>query len=207
MKSRHKFNFEKINKKIFSSTNIDEFISYPENENEVTEKCRKYYEMEYPIVLKEVTDQNGTYWIAEHPDLPGCKTHGATKEEALLNLEDAKKGWVYAKICDNETIPEPNSCKDIEECSGRILVRLPKELHYKLLKKAKADETSLNQEILFLISHALGEIENNQQILRELNDIKDLLLEEKLKRNRENDLWNSINKGTRPRTGVTDKVY
>lgn len=184
-----KFNLEKINKDIFNSTKtIDELFSVSDDKNDNNQKYKEYEEIEYPILLKKVTDTHGAYWVAEHSDLPGCITHGDTKEKALLNLEDAKKSWIYARLTDNESVPQPDSRKEIEECSGRILLRVPKELHYKLLQKAKEDDTSLNQELVFLISGALGETSSNNineiKLLEQIQDIKEMLLEQKLEQNK-----------------------
>jgi antitoxin HicB len=157
MSKKLKINLEKIDKNLFNSIkNVDEFIKVPENQEEIELLCKPYESLEYPIKMVKTTDSHGTYWITEHPDLPGCITHGNTREEALLNLDDAKKGWIYAAIIEGLPIPKPNTKSEIEDCSGRILLRVPRELHFKLLQKAKEDDTSLNQELVFLISSALG---------------------------------------------------
>lgn len=157
MSKKLKINLEKIDKNLFNSKKtLDEFINIPENLEEIEQQCKQYESLEYPIKMEKISDNHGTYWIAEHPDLPGCETHGDSREEALLNLDDAKKGWIYTALVENVPIPKPNTKSDIEDCSGRILLRIPKELHHKLIKKAKEDDTSLNQELLFLISSALG---------------------------------------------------
>jgi len=33
-------------------------------------------------------------FVAEAPDLPGCKAHGDTKERALANIKDAIRLWL-----------------------------------------------------------------------------------------------------------------
>ena len=157
MNKKLKFNLEKIDSKLFNSEkNIDEFITEPENSKEIDTQAIKYEKIEYPIKLYKEYEKNDTYWVAEHPDLPGCMTHGITKEEAIANLDDAKISWIYTALSRGMSIPEPGAKSDIQDCSGRILLRLPKELHYRLLQKATEDDTSLNQELLFLISTALG---------------------------------------------------
>ncbi|WP_418790496.1 type II toxin-antitoxin system HicB family antitoxin [Phosphitispora sp. TUW77] len=130
MKRKLKFNLEKINNTIFNSKkDISEFINTVENESEIEEKCKQYYQIEYPISLKQEIENDETYWIAEHPDLPGCITHGSTKEEALVNLNDAKKSWIFGRIVDNDSIPKPSKLEEYDDCSGKILLRLPKKLH------------------------------------------------------------------------------
>lgn len=172
-----KLNLDKINIDMFNSDmeDLDKYLDVPANEEEVLEICESYSFVEYPIKLYFNIESESTIWIAEHPDLPGCKAHGNTKEEALANLKDIKDGWIYAKLCDNEEIPKPESI-DIEKYSGRILLRLPKELHMRLAEKARINNTSLNQQILYLISHALGEGKAHEQVLQSrFDDIKRLI--------------------------------
>jgi len=145
MNKNIKYNTNHVNKDIFDSTcSIDEYISIPKNDKIILEKCKEYDNIDYQIILRKIFDNTGVYWVAEHPDLPGCITHGSTQEEALYNLRDAKEGWIYTKLCEEEFIPKPNIQKEIDECSGKILLRLPKELHYKLINKAKKEFESRN---------------------------------------------------------------
>ncbi|MBU7006599.1 type II toxin-antitoxin system HicB family antitoxin [Phosphitispora fastidiosa] len=96
MSNKLKINLEKIDKNLFNSKKtLEEFINIPENLEEIEQQCKQYEPLEYPIKMEKSTDNHGTYWIAEHPDLPGCVTHGDTREAALLNLDDTKKGWIY----------------------------------------------------------------------------------------------------------------
>ncbi|GBF32865.1 hypothetical protein DCCM_1061 [Desulfocucumis palustris] len=171
MAKKESFNSDKVNLEMFNCSNIDEYIDIPENEQEVNERCVEYLNIDYPITLHKVVDDNSDYWVAEHPDLPGCKTHGETKEQAITNLEDAKKGWIYAKICDDEDVPIPGDSFAYAKCSGRILLRLPKDLHYKLVNKSKKDQVSINQEIIYLLTYALGQTDLNNKIMDSLMEI------------------------------------
>ncbi len=49
-------------------------------------------------------DETG-YWIAEVPSLPGCGTDGPTREEALINVQDAIKGYIEALEADGLPVP------------------------------------------------------------------------------------------------------
>ena len=168
-----KFNLENVNLEIFNSPNIDQYIDIPEDEEKINEKCQAFLSIDYPITLHKVNDENGSYWIAEHPDLPGCKTHGETKEQAILNLDDAKTGWIFSRLCDNEKIPTPTSSLEHNKYSGRILLRLPKDLHQKLIIKSKSQDISLNQVILYLLAYALGKTDTETKIKESLKEILD----------------------------------
>ncbi len=41
------------------------------------------------------TDEDG-YWIAEVPSLPGCHSFGVTRQEALVNIEEAIEVYIEA---------------------------------------------------------------------------------------------------------------
>jgi len=124
VKERIKFNIDELNTEIFESEiDLDEFIDNPQDQDAVLEECKKYDQVDYPIKLNKINESTGDCWLAEHPDLLGCITHGETKQEALTNLEDAKKGWIYSKLSGGESIPEPRIEQDSRDASGKILVR------------------------------------------------------------------------------------
>ena len=45
------------------------------------------------------------YWVAECPSLPGCISQGATKEDAIVNIKEAIRGYIAALEEDNLPIP------------------------------------------------------------------------------------------------------
>lgn len=61
--------------------------------------------LKYEIIL---------YWsdidqvvIAEVPELPGCKTHGDTYEEALAMAQEAMQAWIDVAAEVGKPVPEP----------------------------------------------------------------------------------------------------
>lgn len=46
------------------------------------------------------------YWVAECPSLPGCISQGKTKEEAIINIQEAIRGYIAALEEDNLRVPE-----------------------------------------------------------------------------------------------------
>lgn len=61
-------------------------------------KVEDYINLPYTalIIPDEGTDGN-SYFRAEHPQLPGCMSHGSTREEALQNLAEAR--YLYVQTC------------------------------------------------------------------------------------------------------------
>lgn len=113
-----------------------------------THKTIEYY-MSLPYRISIVREESGSYF-ASADDLPGCITEANTREEALINLEDAMRGWIELALEDGDPIPEPE--KEERRYSGRILVRAPKSLHRRLAESARREGVSLNQYILYRLS-------------------------------------------------------
>ena len=49
--------------------------------------------MKYRIIIEQ--DEDGIY-VAQCPSLPGCISQGKTRKEALNNIEDAMKGYMFS---------------------------------------------------------------------------------------------------------------
>ncbi|MEW6622532.1 MAG: type II toxin-antitoxin system HicB family antitoxin [Bacillota bacterium] len=112
-----------------------------------------YASLEYEIRLRKLTEEDGSGWFLEIPLLPGCMADGDTVEEALANLNDAKKNWIETALELGRIIPEPNA----EDFSGQLRVRMPKSLHRTLSQMAKEENVSLNQLIIYHLSKGIGQ--------------------------------------------------
>ncbi len=105
-----------------------------------------YLNLNYEISLRRLTQDEGDGWFAEIPLLPGCMSDGQTPEEALANLGDAKKSWIETNLELGREVPEPMQG---EKYSGQLRIRMPRSLHQALSQKAKDENVSLNQLILY----------------------------------------------------------
>lgn len=47
-------------------------------------------------------------YIVTVPELPGCRTHGDTYEEAVQQGKDAIESWIMAAIADGDVVPPPS---------------------------------------------------------------------------------------------------
>lgn len=104
----------------------------------------------YPIEIFWSTEDQG--FIAEVPDLPGCNAFGASESEALTEAQDAIKSWLKAAKTAKRAIPKPSSLERIESYSGKFVVRVPRSLHARLARRAKAEGVSLNQYVTHRLS-------------------------------------------------------
>lgn len=60
--------------------------------------------MKYRVLIEQ--DEDG-FFVAECPSLPGCISQGKTREEAIVNIQDAIKGYIESLKEHDEPIPPP----------------------------------------------------------------------------------------------------
>ena len=69
-----------------------------------------YLERPYSTyVVPDETTQNELCYVAYHPEISGCMSHGSTPEEALYNLQEATELFISTLLEMNLAIPEPMS--------------------------------------------------------------------------------------------------
>jgi len=88
-------------------------------------------------------------WIAVAPELPGCSASGKTADKALKELTVAIGLWLDAAKAKKWSAPKPVAGRTP---AGKILLRLPKELHQDYLSLATKDGVSLNQYMLYVLA-------------------------------------------------------
>ena len=67
--------------------------------------------MKYRILLSE---EEGGFFNAECPALPGCISQGRSREECLINIKDAIQGYLISLKKHDEPIP-PSIMEEIIE--------------------------------------------------------------------------------------------
>lgn len=88
-------------------------------------------------------------WIAVATELPGCSAFGSTPERALKELDAAITLWLQAAKAKKWKVPKPIASK---QPGGKILLRLPRELHQEYLSLAAKEGISLNQYMLYVLA-------------------------------------------------------
>lgn len=62
---------------------------------------------DYKVVIEPLSEEDGGGFLATVPELPGCMSDGATRAEALANVEDAIATWIHCARKMGQAIPEP----------------------------------------------------------------------------------------------------
>lgn len=104
----------------------------------------------YPAQVFYSDEDEG--FIAVATDLPGCSAFGETQEEAVAELRDAIDAWQLAASNAGNPIPDPSKPQLDDLPSGKILLRLPRTLHAQLIERAKYENVSLNQHLVFVLT-------------------------------------------------------
>ena len=109
-----------------------------------------------PYHISLVRDAQGDderSWTARVEELPGCEVRERTPEEATRAISDAMEGWLDAALKEGAEIPEP---RRPSTHSGRLLLRMPQELHSEMARRAESEEVSLNVYITSVLAGTVG---------------------------------------------------
>lgn len=103
---------------------------------------------EYPVVIRKLSEAEGSGYLAEFPDLPGCMADGETPEEALAESRDALASYLASIKKHGDSLPTP--------APGVWRQRAPKTLHRRLQMQAEREGVSLNTLVVTLLAEGLG---------------------------------------------------
>jgi antitoxin HicB len=117
------------------------------------ERSLEYF-MALPHKVEIAPTEDGVGFTASIPDLKGCMAFGETVEEAYEMVTEVKEAWIGIALEEGWSIPEPRE-EEVKAYSGRFNVRLPRYLHRRLAEVAEAEDTSLNQLVVALLSEGV----------------------------------------------------
>ncbi|MEX2415935.1 MAG: toxin-antitoxin system HicB family antitoxin [Paenibacillaceae bacterium] len=106
-----------------------------------------YMSLDYTMVINHIHDGGSPYYYGKIAELDGCQTTADSIDELIKELEQVKEDHITIKLEHGDLIPEPN-----EMPSGKIMMRMPKTLHWKLAGEAEQEGVSLNQYMLYKLS-------------------------------------------------------
>ncbi|HMG47928.1 MAG TPA: type II toxin-antitoxin system HicB family antitoxin [Allosphingosinicella sp.] len=59
------------------------------------------------VAIEPLSEKDGGGYLATVPELPGCMSDGATRAEALVNVENAIITWLHVARKHAWTVPKP----------------------------------------------------------------------------------------------------
>lgn len=102
--------------------------------------------------IKIFFDKRDSEYCAYLEEVPEVSAYGTTVEKAIKELQTVYKEWL--KICRENKYPVPKPL-NLNDYSGKFVVRIPKSLHKRLTELAKKENVSLNQELLYCITRGI----------------------------------------------------
>lgn len=115
-----------------------------------------YMSLTYPVTIVEIPESEGGGYSVSIPMLGRAAYvgDGASIEEALASLRKVQRFLFERVLKQGKPIPEPDDATgaDWESCSGRFVLRVPRELHAHLRGQARRNSISLNQYCQYLLT-------------------------------------------------------
>lgn len=87
-----------------------------------------YTNLDYEIVIKKVSPEDGDGWFAYYKDFKGVMGDGESAIEAIESAQNTFSAFVEVSLAQGDNIPEP----DINEKSLRINISMPENLVNKI---------------------------------------------------------------------------
>ena len=77
--------------------------------NPLLDDLIRYLALSYPSVVDADTCGETRCYVARHPDLRGCMSHGTTPEEAMANLREVRELYLSTLLENGVRPPEPGA--------------------------------------------------------------------------------------------------
>jgi len=111
-------------------------------------KSRQETHLGYEIRM--TPDEESGYFAVRFPDFPGIVTGGYSAAEAVRNAQEALEITMESMKKHKIPLPEPKM-----RFSGQFNVRVPRDLHRQLVRKADEEGVSLNALVTYLLSRSM----------------------------------------------------
>ena len=146
-------------------------------------------QIDYPVVVRPLSRENGGGYAAFAEDLPGCIADGETPAEALEELRQAIDEWIAEAVRLGREVPPPGSAAE----------------HAKRDKEAVKNLIAQQSDLIARQSEVIGELNSSLTDIEDLKDRVDAIEAQILKLfgNQYDDEQNSLSTMTitRARTG------
>src|SRR5437016_10592544 len=104
----------------------------------------------YQFTVRPLSKDEGSGYLVEYPDIPGCMSDGETIEAAIANGREALRDCVDVFRESGRRLPKPRH----EAAQWRQ--RLPRTLYSKLTRQAESEGVSINSLVTAIIAEAIG---------------------------------------------------
>jgi len=123
-------------------------------------RAERHKALDYPVEIRVIPGELGGGYSACIPCLGRWTffADGETPEEALAHLEEVRVALFEDMVERGKEIPAPPPLPEEqdEEYSGKLLLRLPRDLHREVAEMAAANNSSVNQYIATALARHVG---------------------------------------------------
>lgn len=123
----------------------------------------------YKFTVYPIETSEGIEWGVSFPDIPEVVGGGFTPQEAISEAQTNLAIYLEYLKQQGEPIPYPKS-NDLDNYSGKFLVRMAKSLHRKLDEISKQEGISLNALVTGLLCEAVGAREMRNVYTKEVKE-------------------------------------
>lgn len=93
--------------------------------NNLFKKAEEMAARNYKIAfLEDRTTSGQVIYMAKNPELIGCMAQGATLEETIENLKDARIDYIYDSLKDGVAVPDPAPLAEVTLNTSSVVLRL-----------------------------------------------------------------------------------
>lgn len=135
----------------------------------------------YSITVRQLSIEDEECYEGRVIEFPDILEYADTPEEARALIIDAIETTQDILVEKEKEIPQPSSILD-DNYSGRVTLRMPKQLHKNMALSANQDGTSLNQYMVFLLSFSQGYTSSVSHMKNSMESIQNSIDELKEKR-------------------------
>ncbi|OIO58109.1 MAG: hypothetical protein AUJ47_11815 [Candidatus Marinimicrobia bacterium CG1_02_48_14] len=116
-------------------------------------KTTDYMNLNYRTEILAIDPEFGGGYLASIPQLGelAFRGYGETADEALSELEQVKRHLFTKYLSGGTPIPLPEETEN-KDFSGKILLRMPKDLHRNLAEIARSNGSTLNTYLIYLLT-------------------------------------------------------
>lgn len=141
-------------------------------------------ELNYRFKAFQIEGENGFEWGIQFIDVPNIVGGGDTVEEAYYEaLENLHVYFDYLKE-EGKTIPQPTKEPELENYSGKFVLRVSKENHRRLAELADEEKISINSLVNEIITEGIANRTNKKAVKQLINDLeKDYAIENNISLN------------------------
>lgn len=107
---------------------------------------------EYTVSVRRETIDGDVYYVARVKELPDVKEYAESLEHALALAHETIKVTQEMFLDDGMDFPAPEEIDASMGMTGRLTLRMPKSLHYKVVEKAEQEGVSLNQYVVSILT-------------------------------------------------------